>query len=169
MPMKTVDIPIDKLIPYERNAKIHDENQIQQIANSLLKFGWKQPVVIDKNNIIIVGHGRVEGAKIARKTNPDFDKTPCIIADDLTDEEIKAYRLADNKLNESPWDVDLLSEEMAAFTEIDMSEFGFDMDEFGGTELSDDILNSLFEDKPDDGGKEPKMIQCPHCGQMFEA
>lgn len=169
MPLKTQDVLIDELIPYEKNAKIHDKKQIQQIANSLLEFGWRQPVVIDKNNVIIVGHGRIEGAKIAREQNPDFNKAPCIIADDLTDEQIKAYRLADNKLNESPWDTDLLTEELADIADLDMSEFGFDMEEYSGTEISEDILNSLFEDKPDNTEKKPKMIKCPHCGEEFEA
>ena len=128
--MQTVDIPISELKAYDRNAKIHDAKQNEQIANSLLRFGWKQPLVVDKDNVLIVGHGRLEGAKIASKTDKRFLTAPCIIADDLTEEEIKAYRLADNKLNESPWDFDLLDEELQDITEIDMSDFGFDVSAF---------------------------------------
>ena len=128
--MQTVDIPISELKAYDKNAKIHDAKQNEQIANSLLRFGWKQPLVVDKDNVLIVGHGRLEGAKIASKTDKRFLTAPCIIADDLTEEEIKAYRLADNKLNESPWDFDLLGEELQDITEIDMSDFGFDMSAF---------------------------------------
>lgn len=150
MPIKTVDIPIGKLIPYEKNAKLHDEKQIYQIANSLLRFGWKQPVVVDKDNVIIVGHGRVEGAKIARKQNPEFDKAPCVIADDLSEEEIKAYRLADNKLNESPWDIDLLNEELAGIDELDMSEFGFDISELFEDEATEAIEDDYEEQLPEE-------------------
>jgi hypothetical protein len=128
--MQTVDIPISELKAYDKNAKIHDAKQNEQIANSLLRFGWKQPLVVDRNNVLIVGHGRLEGAKIASLTDSRFLTAPCIIADDLTDEEIKAYRLADNKLNESPWDFDLLSDELSDITVLDMSEFGFDVSAF---------------------------------------
>ena len=147
--MQTVDIPISELKAYDKNAKIHDAKQNEQIANSLLRFGWKQPLVIDKDNVLIVGHGRLEGAKIASKTDKRFLTAPCIIADDLTEEEIKAYRLADNKLNESPWDFDLLDEELQDITEIDMSDFGFDL----GEDFSPDDFGENFSlpdgDKPE--------------------
>jgi site-specific DNA-methyltransferase (adenine-specific) len=146
--MQTVDIPISELKAYDKNAKIHDAKQNEQIANSLLRFGWKQPLVVDKDNVLIVGHGRLEGAKIASKTDKRFLTAPCIIADDLTEEEIKAYRLADNKLNESPWDFDLLGEELQDITEIDMSDFGFDMSAFEeepAEVVEDDYEESLPE------------------------
>lgn len=146
--MQTIDIPISELKAYDKNAKIHDAKQNQQIANSLLRFGWKQPLVVDKDNVLIVGHGRLEGAKIASETDERFLTAPCIIADDLSEEEIKAYRLADNKLNESPWDFDLLGEELQDITEIDMSDFGFDMsafDEEPAEVVEDDYEESLPE------------------------
>jgi len=132
--MQTVDINIDELRPYEKNAKIHSSKQIEQIAASLLEFGWRQPLVVTADKVVVVGHGRLAGAKIARKTDPAFSHAPCLIADDLTDEQIKAYRLADNKLNESPWDPQLTEEELAGFTEIDMSAFGFDLSELAARE-----------------------------------
>lgn len=147
--MNIIELPINELKPYKKNAKVHTPEQVKQIANSLLEFGWQQPLVIDKDNVIIVGHGRVEGAKIARKTNPEFSKAPCVRADDLTEEQVKAYRLADNKLNESPWDVDLMNEELEAFEEIDMSAFGFDLSELTEEEpaeaVEDDYEGSLPE------------------------
>ena len=148
--MQIHDIPIGKLIAYDKNAKIHSDKQNREIANSLLRFGWKQPLVVDRNNVLIVGHGRLEGAKIASLTDSRFLTAPCIIADDLTDEEIKAYRLADNKLNESPWDFDLLSDELSDITAIDMSEFGFDMSAFEEepTEVVEDDYEESLPEQP---------------------
>lgn len=98
-----------KIKPYQKNAKKHPDKQLKQIANSLKEFGWRQPIVIDKNDEIIVGHGRW----LAYSKYPEGIKEPCIVkADDLTDEQVKAYRLADNKLNESDWEMDLAIEEL---------------------------------------------------------
>lgn len=148
--MQIHDIPIGKLIAYDKNAKIHSDKQNREIANSLLRFGWKQPLVVDRNNVLIVGHGRLEGAKIASLTDSRFLTAPCIIADDLTDEEIKAYRLADNKLNESPWDFDLLSDELSDITALDMSEFGFDMSAFEEepAEAVEDDYEEILPEQP---------------------
>lgn len=105
--MKIIEKTLNSLIPYEWNNKIHDETQINRIANSIKEFWFTQPVVIDKNNIIIVWHGRVEGAKrLWLKT------IPCIKAENLTDEQIKKYRILDNKLNESDRDIDNLKLEL---------------------------------------------------------
>lgn len=147
--MQIHDIPIGKLIAYDKNAKIHSDKQNREIANSLLRFGWKQPLVVDRNNVLIVGHGRLEGAKIASLTDSRFLTAPCIIADDLTDEEIKAYRLADNKLNESPWDFDLLDKELQDITGIDMSDFGFDMSAFE-EEPAEVVEDDYNEERPEE-------------------
>ena len=117
---------INDLIPYALNQKEHPQSQINQIASSLREFGFKQPIVIDKNNQIIVGHGRYEGAK-----KLGLNEVPCLIADDLTDAQIKAYRIADNKLNESEWNEDLLRLELENLKELDfdfsdLMEFNFD-------------------------------------------
>lgn len=128
--MRIEEIKIKDLKPYGRNAKKHPDKQIQNIANSLTRFGWKQPLVIDSNNVIVVGHGRYLGAKKA-----GFETAPCIRADDLTEDEIKAYRLADNKLNESEWDSELLDlelDELDELDDIDMSDFGFELSDGGG-------------------------------------
>lgn len=128
--MRIEEIKIKDLKPYGRNAKKHPDKQVYDIANSLTRFGWKQPLVIDSNNVIVVGHGRYLGAKKA-----GFDTAPCIRADDLTEDEIKAYRLADNKLNESDWDEELLDielDELDELEDIDMSDYGFELSDGGG-------------------------------------
>ena len=122
--MIITDVKIKDLKPYEKNAKKHPDDQVEHIANSLKEFGWRQPVVIDKDNVIIIGQGRVLAAKkLKMKT------APCVYADDLSKEQIKALRLADNKTNESSWDFDFLNLELDDITDIDMSEFGFDLDD----------------------------------------
>ena len=118
--MKISEIDIKQIIPYAKNAKKHPEEQVERIANSIREFGFKQPLVIDKDNVLVIGHGRLAAAK-----RLGFDKVPCIMADDLTEEQIKALRLADNKTNESDWDFDFLDVELDDITDIDMSQFGF--------------------------------------------
>lgn len=117
---------IETVKPYERNAKKHPDDQVGHIANSLKRFGWKQPLVVDKDGVVVVGHGRLLAAKkLGLKT------VPCVCADDLTEDEIKAFRLADNKTNESAWDDELLDlelDELAELDDIDMSDFGFELD-----------------------------------------
>lgn len=115
----------DELIPYERNAKQHPPDQIDHIANSIKRFGWQQPIVVDKNNVVIIGHGRLAAAKQLM-----LDSVPVVYADNLTEEEVNALRLADNKTNESPWDFSKLEEELAqlAIDGFDMEQFGFDAD-----------------------------------------
>lgn len=98
--MEIIEKDINSLIPYEFNNKIHDETQVNRIANSIKEFWFLQPLVIDKNNIVIVGHGRLEGAKKLW-----LEKVPCLQVENLTEEQIKKYRILDNKLNESDYDL----------------------------------------------------------------
>ena len=119
--------PIKELKPYKKNAKKHDKKhdkkQVEQIANSIKEFGFTQPVIIDENNEVVAGHGRILGAKKA-----GLKEVPTVCLSDLTEEQVKAYRLVDNKLNESEWDFDLLDEELDLLTEeINMDLFGFEM------------------------------------------
>lgn len=116
---------IKDLKPYKKNAKKHSKEQVEQIANSIKEFGFTQPVIVDKNNEVVAGHGRILGAKKA-----GLKQVPTVYPEELTEEQIKAYRLVDNKLNESEWDYSLLDEELENLTEdIDMNLFGFEMDE----------------------------------------
>lgn len=117
--------PIKELKPYKKNAKKHNKEQVEQIANSIKEFGFTQPVIIDKHNSVVAGHGRILGAKKA-----GLKQVPTVCLEDLTEEQIKAYRLVDNKLNESEWDYNLLDYELENLAEdIDMDLFGFEMDE----------------------------------------
>lgn len=117
--------PIKELKPYKKNAKKHSKEQVEQIANSIKEFGFTQPVIIDKHNSVVAGHGRILGAKKA-----GLKQVPTVCLEDLTEEQIKAYRLVDNKLNESEWDYSLLDEELENLTEdIDMDLFGFELGE----------------------------------------
>lgn len=121
---------IKELKPYKKNAKKHSKEQVEQIANSIKEFGFTQPVIIDKNNCVVAGHGRILGAKKA-----GLKQVPTVTLEELTEEQIKAYRLVDNKLNESEWDFSLLDEELGILSDdIDMELFGFD------TDMSDEEL-----------------------------
>lgn len=118
--MNIIEKPINEVIPYEKNPRIND-NAVPAVMKSIEEFGFKVPIVIDKNGIIVTGHTRLKAAKkLGMKT------VPCIVADDLTPEQIKAFRLADNKVAEAPeWDMELLNEELDGIIDIDMSDFNF--------------------------------------------
>lgn len=115
-------VDINSIKPYQNNPR-HNEEAIPYVMNSIREFGFKNPIIIDKNNVIIAGHTRLESAK-----RLGMKEVPIIHADDLTDEQIKAFRLADNKVSEkAEWDFNMLDAELANL-DIDMSDFGFDLD-----------------------------------------
>ena len=117
-------IALSELKPYEKNPR-NNEKAIDKVAESIKQFGFKVPIVIDKDNVIVAGHTRYKAAQ-----QLGLNEVPCIVADDLTDKQIKAYRLADNKVAEfSEWDFDLLSEELNALDDFDMCEFGFEIED----------------------------------------
>ena len=124
------------IVPYANNTKKHDETQIKNVAESIKKYGWVQPIVIDDDGTIVIGHCR---ALAAEKLG--MEEVPCVVVSDLTEEEINALRIVDNKTNESPWDFDLLSAELP---EIDLSDFEFDFD-WG---ISGDWAEPILEDEP---------------------
>lgn len=115
----------EELIPYEKNAKAHPIAQVEQIANSIKAFGWTQPIVVDKDNVVVIGHGRLMAAKELK-----LEKVPVVMRDDLSEEQVKALRIADNKTNESEWITEKLDEELAelAIAGFDMEQFGFETD-----------------------------------------
>ena len=116
-------MPIKSVIPYVNNPR-NNKEAVDKVAASLREFGFKQPIVVDKDNVIIVGHTRLKAAKKLKMT-----EVPVLVADDLTEEQVRAYRLADNKTAEfAEWDDDLLSLELDSIEDIDMSDFGFDFD-----------------------------------------
>lgn len=118
--MNIIEKPINEVIPYEKNPRIND-NAVPAVMKSIEEFGFKVPIVIDNNGTIVTGHTRLKAAKkLGMKT------VPCIVADDLTPEQIKAFRLADNKVAEAAeWDMELLNEELDGIVDIDMSDFNF--------------------------------------------
>lgn len=115
---------LSEIVPYEKNPRKNDE-AVKYVAESIKQFGFKVPLVIDKNNVIVTGHTRLKAAyQLKMKT------VPCVIADDLTEEQAKAFRLADNKVSEAAeWDFDLLFDELDELFDFDMAAFGFDLPE----------------------------------------
>ena len=142
--MEIINKKIEDLIPYHNNPRLNDE-AVEYVKNSIKEFGFKVPMVIDKNNVIVAGHTRYKASK-----ELGLKEVPCIIADDLTDEQIKAFRLADNKVSEkAEWDFELLDKELDDI-DIDMTEFGFDLD------LDDEEEQEIIEDEVPDVPEEPK-------------
>jgi len=159
-------VKVQDLIPYANNARTHSDEQVAQIAASIREFGWTNPILIDGENGIIAGHGRLAAA---RKLG--MDEIPAIQLDGLSTAQKKALILADNKLAlNSSWDVDLLKLELKEldYLGVDLEVTGFNVGE----------LTALFDEpefqpgSEDDQGKldelSPKIVQCPHCGQDFD-
>lgn len=140
-----------ELTPYERNTKKHDQKQIDNVAESIKRFGFVQPIVIDKNDVVVIGHCRLLASK-----QLGLAQVPCLYVDSLTDEQVKALRIADNKTNESEWDMEMLRLELP---EIDF--FGFDFD-FGLTEQEPELI----EDEPPEPEEEKEPITKP--GDIWE-
>ncbi|MDY4128686.1 ParB N-terminal domain-containing protein [Peptostreptococcus porci] len=125
---------INDLVPYINNARINDY-AVDFVASSILNFGFKNPIIIDQNNEIIAGHTRLKAAKKIK-----LNEVPCIVANDLTEQQIKALRLADNKVAEiSKWDNNILNLELEGIEDIDMSLFGFEIEEISADEFGDDF------------------------------
>ena len=124
--MDIKNIAVKDLIPYDKNTKKHDDVQINNVAESIKQYGFVQPIVIDKNNVVVIGHCRLLAAKKLKMAD-----VPCVCVEDLTEEQVKALRIVDNKSNESPWHFDFLADELA---EINLDAFNFDF----GVSFDDD-------------------------------
>jgi len=131
--IKTMEIR--EIKPYPKNAKKHPQKQIDLIAESIKKFGFDSPIIIDKNNEIIAGHGRYLAAK-----QLGLEEVPTISKETLTDEEVKAYRLADNKISESEWDMGLAVDELKELSAELFDLTGFDKDLLIEPDEKDDII-----------------------------
>lgn len=144
--MDIVNLRIGEIKPYENNPRKND-GAVEAVANSIKEFGFKVPIVIDKNKVIVTGHTRYKAAQ-----ELGLEEVPCLIADDLTQEQIKAFRLADNKVGEiAEWDFDLLAGELEGITELDMEAFGFD--EIEDVEESEGVVEDDYNAPPPE---EPK-------------
>jgi len=144
----------NELVPYENNPRINDE-AVDYVAKSIKEFGFKVPIIIDKFNVIVAGHTRLKAAE-----KIGMEEVPCIIADDLSKEKIKAFRLADNKVSEfSQWDYDLLKEELNGIIGIDMEDFGFS---------NEDLDDIDFENEENPYTMKVKIPQYEMKGEMPE-
>lgn len=157
-----------ELIPYSNNSRTHSEKQVQQVAASIKEFGFTNPILIDEDNGIIAGHGRLQAAQLL-----GMDKVPTIALEGFTEAQRKAYVIADNQLAmNAGWDLDALKVEVDRLTELD-----FDLDLLG---FDDDVLADLIntiepnfdpateEEQGQLDELDPKWIDCPHCGKEFD-
>lgn len=156
--MEILDMPVSEIVPYENNPR-NNEAAVEKVMKSIQEFGFKVPIVVDSDHIVLAGHTRLLAAKeLGMKT------VPVIVAADLDEARAKAFRLADNKVSEfSSWDFDKLDEELAGLACLDV----LDMSEFGFADTPD--IN--WDDTPDlnsDNYEEPEKakLQCPNCGHV---
>lgn len=119
--MEIINRPTAALVPYEKNPKVHTRKQIKGISESIKRFGFTQPLVVDSAGVVIIGHGRLEAAKLL-----NLEQVPVVELGSLTPDEVRALRVLDNKLNESPWDMELLQLEVKAI-ELDLTPFEIDL------------------------------------------
>lgn len=142
--MNIIEKSIESIIPYDRNPRLNDE-AVKYVAESIKQFGFKVPIIIGQDNVIIAGHTRLKAAK-----ELGYKTVPCIVADDLTPEQIKAFRLADNKVAEkAEWDFDLLGDELDDILNIDMEAFGFDFEiEEKEQEVQEDDYEAELPEEP---------------------
>ena len=150
---------VDELVPYENNPRNND-GAVDAVANSIKEFGFKVPVVIDAENNVVAGHTRIKACK-----KLGIEEVPCIVADDLVEEQVKAFRLADNKVGElATWDLDKLNIELDELKGI-----GIDMSSYGFLETEDVNLDDFFTEpeEPNEKEKETDIITCPYCHKQF--
>lgn len=141
--MKVVMKGIKEIKPYERNPRKNDD-AVDLVVNSIKEFGWQQPIVVDEDGVIIAGHTRYKAAQKMK-----LDKVPVVVAEGLTPEQVKAYRLADNKVGEAAeWDLDLLADELGDIDDIDMEDFGFNISSEEETEAQDDDFEVEVPNEP---------------------
>lgn len=157
--LNIVYMPIDDIIPYKNNAR-RNEEAVPVVKASIEQFGFRVPVCVDRDNVLVYGHTRLLAARELGMT-----ELPVVRADDLTPAQVRAFRLADNKVAEkSGWDFEKLAKELDKIT-IDMTQFGFT--DIG--EGLDDLFDGEAGRKPA-AEKAPEKIhvKCPHCGEEFD-
>ena len=145
----------ETLAPYAQNTKKHDQKQIENVANSIRRFGWQQPIVIDENDVVVIGHCRLLAAKQLGMT-----EVPVTVASGLTDEEIRELRIADNRTNESPWDMEMLEKELA-----DLDFEGFDLDFDSIVQTTEEATQNVAED---DYEAEPPKTPRAKIGDIYQ-
>lgn len=156
-------LPVTDLKPYENNPRINDD-AVEIVASSIAEFGFKVPVVLDADNVVVCGHTRLKAAKLL-----GIDKIPCVIAKDLSEEQIKAFRLVDNKTQElAEWDWNIIFDELDLIQSIDMNKMGFEqfLDDDKG-QLKERKLGSGEEIDLDSFADDEFDQVCPCCGFRF--
>lgn len=166
---KVAEKPLSDLKPYENNPRRIGDDAIAAVAESIRQFGFRVPIVIDADGVIVCGHTRYQAAQ-----SLGLASVPCIVADDLTEEQIKAYRLADNRTSElSAWDFSALEAELDALSgAFDMGAFGFDFDSDAGNDAEAEAeriqtIDSGGEIDTGEYSDERFNCQCPKCGFRF--
>lgn len=158
--MKLIMKPPQELIEYENNPRDY-RDAVESVKRSIREFGFQVPVLIDKENVIVAGHVRCRAAK-----ELEIKQIPCITVEGLTEGQIKAFRLVDNKTSEmASWDMEKLMEELSGLAAegIELSEFHFP--ELEGAEL--EVNDEDFLQETELKGKAPKTMKCPQCGHEF--
>ena len=154
--MTILDVNVGGIIPYENNPRNNDQ-AVEKVANSIREFGFKVPIILDKDNVIVAGHTRLKAAKLL-----GLSTVPCIYADDLNEQQIKAFRLADNKVAEfAEWDMEKLELELQGIDELEMVDFGF-IEE--GEKAEDFQAEDEEEDEFADIEKQEKHYGVPYQG-----
>jgi len=157
MATEIINKPLKEIKPYENNPRKNDKS-VNAVAKSIEQFGFKVPIVIDSNNQIVCGHTRFKAANMLH-----LESVPCIIADDLTDDQVKAFRLVDNKVSEaSEWDQNLLKLEIEGIIDLDLKQFGFELD------AQDMQFDAIDLDDGDNSKSKSTHCHCPKCGFEFE-
>lgn len=150
--MKVIYKRRDEIRPYPNNPRRNDD-AVQAVAESIKRFGWRVPIVVDRDGEIVAGHTRYKAAEIL-----GIDEIPCVIAEDLDEDQVRAFRLVDNKVGEfARWDLEKLRSELSEIS-LDMSLFGISLNEVPD-------FGEYFEEAPE---KDPKIYTCPCCGKSFE-
>ena len=170
-----IKVPIDKVKPYPLNAKKHPNQQIELLAKQIAS-GFDQPIVVDKDYVIIKGHGRLLACKSLGMT-----EVPVIVRDDLHSDAVKATRIADNKLAETDWDLEVLAQDLESFESgIDLEEIGFSEDEIKELERLTEGFNDGFDEDEDEDEEveghtkelDPETFEfshkCPKCGFEYD-
>lgn len=162
--LEVVEIPTEELLEYSNNAKLHPQEQVDQIADSISEFGFNNPILAWHNDEgkpeIVAGHGRLMAA---RKLG--LGKLPVVFLDHMTEEQRRAYILVDNKLTmNSDFDFEILADELGALDNFDMAEFGFAI-------VDDYDISGFFDDEVVSENKseeKPQTVTCPECGHEFQ-
>jgi ParB-like nuclease domain len=154
--------PIERLIPYARNARMHSDEQIAQLAASMREWGWTMPCLVTEDGTLIAGHGRVRAGRLL-----EYETAPVMIARGWSESKVRAYVIADNRLAENAsWDTELLGSELLEL----QSDFDVQLTGFSAPEIEQFTLGQLpplFNEKDGSIAGDVKMVKCPECGHEF--